>query len=127
MSSPDASPLFAQVPHPLRYAEALLERYAGLARATDADTLLGDLAQAAAQLSDCELSQLYLLDDTHTRLCLAAEWLDGLLQPREAASLPSALDCPGADLRSVGPGKASTFLGVVHVLGPGIAVSLAPA
>ena len=89
MSSPDASPLFARVPQPLRYAEALLERYAGLARATDADTLLGDLAQAAAQLSDCELSQLYLLDDTHTRLCLSAEWLDGLLQPREAASLPS--------------------------------------
>ncbi|SFP37417.1 sigma-54 dependent transcriptional regulator [Geopseudomonas sagittaria] len=89
MSSPDATALFAQVPQPLHYAEALLECYASLARAATADSLLGGLVRAAAQLSGGELSQLYLLDDSHTRLCLSAEWLDGLLQPREAASLPS--------------------------------------
>jgi sigma-54-dependent transcriptional regulator len=84
--------MFHQVPQPLRYAEALLERFAGLARAANGDALLGGLVEAAAQLAGCELSQLYLLDDTHTRLTLSAEWLNGLLQPREAASLPSEYD-----------------------------------
>ncbi|HSX88230.1 MAG TPA: sigma-54-dependent Fis family transcriptional regulator, partial [Pseudomonas sp.] len=84
--------MFHQVPQPLRYAEALLERFAGLARAANGDALLGGLVEAAAQLAGCELSQLYLLDDTHTRLTLSAEWLNGMLQPREAASLPSEYD-----------------------------------
>jgi sigma-54-dependent transcriptional regulator len=81
--------MFHQVPQPLCYAEALLQRFASLARATSVDALLGGLVEAAAQLSGCALSQLYLLDETHTRLTLCAEWRDGLLQPREAASLPS--------------------------------------
>ncbi|MCC6075353.1 sigma-54 interaction domain-containing protein [Pseudomonas sp. GCM10022188] len=81
--------MLARVPQPLRYAEALLERYADLARAAGSEALRAALVQAAAQLADCELSQLYLLDDSHSRLHLAAEWLDGLLQPREMASLPS--------------------------------------
>ena len=84
--------MFHQVPQPLRYAEALLERFAGLARAASGDALLGGLVEAAAQLAGCELSQLYLLDETHTRLTLSAEWQDGLLQPREASSLPSEYD-----------------------------------
>ena len=92
MSSLKVPPMFHQVPQPLRYAEALLERFAGLARAANGDALLGGLVEAAAQLAGCELSQLYLLDDTHTRLTLSAEWLNGLLQPREAASLPSEYD-----------------------------------
>ncbi len=89
MSSPEATALLASVPQPLRYAEALLGRYASLAHAASSEALLGALVQAAAQLSGGELSQLYLLDDSHTHLHLAAEWLDGLRQPREMASLPS--------------------------------------
>jgi sigma-54 dependent transcriptional regulator len=92
VSSLKVPPMFHQVPQPLRYAEALLERFAGLARAASGDALLGGLVEAAAQLADCELSQLYLLDETHTRLTLSAEWQNGLLQPREAASLPSEYD-----------------------------------
>ncbi|MGB4074350.1 sigma-54 interaction domain-containing protein [Pseudomonas sp.] len=84
--------MFSQVPQPLRYAEALLQRFATLARAANSDALLGGLVESAAQLSGCELSQLYLLDDTHTRLTLSAEWQDGLLQPRADASLPSDYD-----------------------------------
>ena len=84
--------MFNQVPQPLRYAETLLSRFAGLARAANADGLLGELVEAAAQLSDCQLSQIFLLDATHTRLTLLAEWHNGLLQPREATSLPSDYD-----------------------------------
>src|SRR5690606_26081985 len=84
--------MFAEVPQPLRYAEALLGRYAELAGAASAERLLADLVRAAAELADCALGQLYLLDHTNTRLTLSAEWLDGLLQPREAASLPSDYD-----------------------------------
>ena len=92
MSSLKVPPLFHQVPQPLRYAEALLQRFAGLARAANADSLLGGLVEAAAQLCNCELSQLYLLDSTHTRLTLAAAWLDGQLQGANQASLPSDYD-----------------------------------
>ncbi len=92
MNSPELPPLFHQVPRPLHFAEALLQRYAGLVRTADVDSLLGGLVEAAAQLADCQLSQLYLLDSTHTRLTLCAEWLDGLLQPRQADSLPSDYD-----------------------------------
>ena len=92
VSSPEMSAMFNQVPQPLRYAEALLGRFAGLARAANADSLLGGLVETAAQLSNCQLSQLYLLDATHTRLTLCAEWHNGLLQPREATSLPSDYD-----------------------------------
>ncbi|WP_236614327.1 sigma-54 interaction domain-containing protein [Stutzerimonas azotifigens] len=77
---------------PLQGTEALLGRFAELAWAGDPDALLGGLAETAAQLADCPLSQLYLLDATHTRLTLSAEWLDGRLQAREAASLPSDYD-----------------------------------
>ncbi len=92
MSSLKVPPMFNQVPQPLRYAEALLQRFASLARAANSDSLLGGLVEAAAQLSGCELSQLYLLDNTHTRLTLSAEWQNGLLQPRESTSLPSDYD-----------------------------------
>jgi sigma-54-dependent transcriptional regulator len=84
--------MFHQVPQPLHYAEALLQRFAGLARAANGEALLGGLVESAAQLCGCELSQLYLLDDTHTRLTLCAEWQDGVLQPRADASLSSDYD-----------------------------------
>jgi len=83
--------MFTKVPQPLRYAEALLRRYNELAAACGQE-LLAELVRALAELADCELGQLYLLDHTHTRLTLTAEWLDGKLQPREAASLPSDYD-----------------------------------
>ncbi|HDS1733143.1 sigma 54-interacting transcriptional regulator [Pseudomonas sp. BP8] len=81
--------MFTDIPQPLSYAEALLTQFASLSRAADSDTLLGDFVCAVAALSSCELSQLYLLDATHTRLGLSAECLGGVLQPREAASLPA--------------------------------------
>ncbi len=92
MSSLNVSPMFSQVPQPLRYAEALLQHFATLARAANGKVLLGGLVNSAANLSGCELSQLYLLDSTHTRLTLSAEWQGGLLQPRTESSLPSDYD-----------------------------------
>ncbi|MBB4866927.1 sigma-54-dependent transcriptional regulator [Pseudomonas nitritireducens] len=81
--------MFLRIPQPLNYAEALLDQYASLARAADAGSLLGQFVRAAGELAGCELVQLYLLDAGHSTLGLNAECLDGLLQPREAASLPA--------------------------------------
>lgn len=92
MSSLNVPLMFSQVPQPLHYAETLLQHFALLARAATGDALLGGLVESAAQLSGCELSQLYLLDATHTRLTLSAEWQDGVLQPRAESSLPSDYD-----------------------------------
>ena len=84
--------MFTQVPQPLRFAQALLAQFTHLSRAEDGATLLGDFVRASAELSACELSQLYLLDATHTRLILNAEYWQGLLQPRAATSLPADYD-----------------------------------
>ncbi len=81
--------MFIQVPQPLAYAEALLEQFARLACAADDAALLGGLVLGLAELSGCELTQLYLLDADHTRLGMTAECLEGRLQPREARSLPA--------------------------------------
>ncbi|ALI01275.1 sigma-54-dependent Fis family transcriptional regulator [Pseudomonas sp. FW306-02-F02-AA] len=81
--------MFTRVPQPLVYAEALLAKFASLSCAADGAALLGDFVRAVAELSRCELSQLYLLDVTHTSLGLNAECLQGILQPRETASLPA--------------------------------------
>lgn len=81
--------MFTQVPQPLVYAEALLAQFASLSLTADSAALLGDFVRGVAELSGCELTQLYLLDATHTCLGLNAECLNGLLQPREAASLPA--------------------------------------
>jgi sigma-54-dependent transcriptional regulator len=91
VSSFEAPPT-SKVEHVRSITEALLPRFTRLARASNSESLLGGLVEAAAQVASCELSQLYLLDETHTRLLLCAEWLDGLLQPREASSLPSDYD-----------------------------------
>ena len=79
--------MFAQVADPLAYAEALLKHFAGVAHCTDSASVLGQCARALAQLSGCELSQLYLLDATHERLELTAEWFDGQVQPKRAQAL----------------------------------------
>jgi sigma-54-dependent transcriptional regulator len=89
VSSSEMAVMLSQVPQPLVYAQALLAQFAGLSRAADGAALLGEFARGVAQLSGCELSQLYLLDATHTVLGLNVECLDGILQPREAASLPA--------------------------------------
>lgn len=89
MTSLESPPMFSQLAQPLRYAEALLEHFSRLAGLTDSHTLRQGLVEAASLLTGCELSQLYLLDATHTRLTLAAEWHRGRWQIRENASLPS--------------------------------------
>ena len=81
--------MFIEVPQPLDYAEALLTQFASLSGLTDDTTLVGDFVRALAELSGCELTQLYTLDATHTHLQMNAECLDGIPQPREATSLPT--------------------------------------
>ena len=81
--------MFAHVPQPLVYAEALLAHFARLSIAADGSALLGDFVRAAAKLSGCELTQLYLLDAPRNSLGMKVECLDGILQPREPASLPT--------------------------------------
>lgn len=89
MNSLNVPLMFSQVPQPLHYAEALLQRFAALARLSNRATLLDAFAESGAKLSDCELSQLYLLDETHTRLTLCAEWYGCTLHPKADTSLPS--------------------------------------
>ena len=81
--------MFACVPQPLAYAEALMAQFASLSRACDGAALLGAFVRGLTELSGCELAQTYLLDATHTRLVMSAECLDGNLQPREVESLPA--------------------------------------
>lgn len=60
-----------------------------LARSANRETLFEALLELSSHLTDCELSQLYLLDDSHTRLTLRAERLDGAPSRMPATSLPS--------------------------------------
>ncbi|MDF3198691.1 sigma 54-interacting transcriptional regulator [Pseudomonas sp. 1912-s] len=69
-----ADDLFTHLPSPLDYAAALLGCFARLGVAGDESTLAEDFAAAVAQLSACELSQLYLLDQATGRLDLAAQY-----------------------------------------------------
>jgi sigma-54 dependent transcriptional regulator len=73
---------------PSTVAGALLNRLAQLAWTTDVSGWLDGLIELAAQLANCPLAQLYLLDATHTRLTLTAEWFEGSRR-HEKASLPS--------------------------------------
>lgn len=81
--------MFNCVPQPLAYAEALLAQFASLSRLTDGAELLAAFMRGLGELSGCELTQLYLLDATHTRLGMTAEWLNGHRLPREVQSLPA--------------------------------------
>ncbi|MFU7348814.1 sigma-54 interaction domain-containing protein [Pseudomonas paraeruginosa] len=81
--------MFSRVAQPLSFAEALLAQFTALSRETDASALLGGFACAVGKLCGCELSQLYLLDQTHTVLTLSAECRDGLLQALEPSILPA--------------------------------------
>ena len=89
MSSLELPPLFDQLSRPLDYAEQLLVRFAALARSRDNRELQQGLAEAAGALSGSALSQLYLLDVTHTQLNLTAQWRDGRSCPRDGGTLSS--------------------------------------
>lgn len=88
-----ADNLFALLPNPLDYAAALLGWFTRLGADSDESTLAEDFVAGTAQLSGCELSQLYLLDETTGRLDLAAQHLPGARPPGDVAS-------PGADFKS---------------------------
>ena len=63
MSSLKAPSMLTE-PSPL--AGAILDRFAQLAWTTDVGDWLDGLVKVAAQLANCPLTQLYLLDATHT-------------------------------------------------------------
>ena len=65
--------LFSQLPHPLDYAETLLGWISRLGLEHDESRLPDQCVAAAAQLSECELSQLYWRDETSGRLTLIAQ------------------------------------------------------
>ena len=78
--------LFAQLPHPLDYADVLLTWFARLGIDADETTLAQLCVTAAAQLSQCELAQLYWRDEVTGRLDLIAQHLPGALALGEPAS-----------------------------------------
>ena len=88
--------MFAQVADPLAYAEALLQQFANVGQSGDSAAVVGQCTHALAQLSGCELSQLYLLDATHRRLELIGEWFQGVVRPLHAAGL--SVDYTGEQL-----------------------------
>ncbi|NVZ50489.1 sigma 54-interacting transcriptional regulator [Pseudomonas sp. B6002] len=69
--------LLDQLPQPLVYAERLLGWYTRLGADEDASSLLELCVAAVAQLSDCELCQLYERDETTGRLGLIAQHIPG--------------------------------------------------
>lgn len=69
--------LFSQLPHPLAYAETLLGWISRLGLEHDATRLPNLCVAAAAQLSGCELSQLYWRDEASGRLALLAQHSSG--------------------------------------------------
>ncbi|MEB0206052.1 sigma-54 interaction domain-containing protein [Pseudomonas sp. CCC3.1] len=79
--------MFTHVANPLPYAESLLQHFASVAGGVDVAAVAGLCTRAAAQLSACELSQLYVLDATHKHLELTAEWFEGRVQPVHAKGL----------------------------------------
>lgn len=68
-----------QLAHPLAHADALLGWFIRLGIDGDEATLPGLCVAAVAQLSQCELSQLYWRDESTGRLELIAQHLPGVL------------------------------------------------
>ena len=68
--------------------EALLRHLGELAQLTDGTRLQEGLVTTAAQLAQCPLSYLFVLDDTGAGLNLAAAWCDGQVQAQAADSQP---------------------------------------
>ena len=81
--------MFTHVDQPLVYAQTLLTHFMHLAQAPDHEALVGGFVQGVAGLSGCELVQLYVLDATHTRLGLSAQYLNGHAHTREGQSVPA--------------------------------------
>ncbi|MGO4801970.1 sigma-54 interaction domain-containing protein [Pseudomonas sp. W22_MBD1_FP4] len=79
---------FAQLPEPLAYAESLLAWFTRMGIDSDESTLPDLCVAAAAQLSQCELSQLYGCDESTGRLDLIAQHLPGALPPGDLACGP---------------------------------------
>ncbi|OPA85214.1 sigma-54-dependent Fis family transcriptional regulator [Pseudomonas fluorescens] len=73
--------LFGHLPEPLVYADALLNCFTRLSLECDATTLSELCVAGAAQLTRCELSQLYLFDEVTGELCLVAQHLQEALAP----------------------------------------------
>jgi sigma-54 dependent transcriptional regulator len=71
--------LFSQLPQPLAYAETLLGWISRLGLEHDESRLPNLCVAAAAQLSECELSQLYWRDETSGQLALIAQHSSGPL------------------------------------------------
>ena len=80
--------VFAQLPEPLAYAESLLAWFTRMGIDSDESTLPDLCVAAAAQLSQCELSQLYGCDESTGRLDLIAQHLPGALPPGDLACGP---------------------------------------
>lgn len=72
---------FSALPDPLSHAQKLFSYYSTFSLSTDKRSLLHDFARSAADLSECEASQLFMLDATGKWLGLVAEIVDGLVQP----------------------------------------------
>lgn len=68
-----------QIPHPLAHADVLLGWFIRLGIDGDEATLPGLCVAAVAQLSQCELSQLYWRDESTGRLELIAQHLPDVL------------------------------------------------
>jgi len=80
--------LFNQLPDPLVYADRLLNWFTRLGIESDDSTLADLCATAVAQLSQCELCQLYWRDEATGRLGLIAQHCAGA----------SSLDSPAASV-----------------------------
>ncbi|KTC63682.1 Fis family transcriptional regulator [Pseudomonas fluorescens ABAC62] len=80
--------VFAQLPQPMAYADALLNWITRLGSDSDQLTLPQLCVAAAAQLSECELSQLYWRDEATGRLDLLAQHLPGALPLSDQAGQP---------------------------------------
>ena len=77
---------FTHLPDPLAYADALLGWFTRLGNDGDEATLPGLCATAAAELSQCELSQLYWRDEVTGRLELLAQHFPTGASPCDQAS-----------------------------------------
>ena len=77
--------VLAPLPQPLAYAETLLAWFTRMGIEGDETTLPGLCVAAAAQLSECELGQLYWRDEDTGRLDLIAQYFPGALPLGEGA------------------------------------------
>lgn len=80
------------IPQPLNYADSLIGHFYALSQLPDHSALAEALVAATADLTGCELVQLYLLDETGTCLTLSSQWFDGGHSPAQCRTWPSDYD-----------------------------------